>query len=558
MSVPVVFNGKTETRPGSYSRILSGINNPPSNLPYGNILIIDTGTNFTRQIFCPGIAGETKQNKKSIVTVDNPLDYQAVCHYGLSWSLAKQLFKPEGDKSSSLGPIKGVNKVYIAKAAATTRATITMAFDASTLVFKTVEEGIIANGILSSTYLQTGFAVKMKAGLTSGTYQFDFYLGNYKGVDFNSIPYYGANLSIPPILLCTSPEVTNSGQLRDWMQSNAIFQQYFTYISLSASEDFIAGDLTDFSGFTVATGATETYSNTNLDLVLDAVKDLDYTFVFIDKFGTNSTTGGYSTSHLKVLEHILTTAKFEKYLMVAGGYQESDWSVVSGGLSTLDLVDSYDSNRVILVHGGYGKNEIVNKVKQPRYYTALNKMAMVLGRICGLPPQVPVTFKGLDYDQEVHELTDKQIKAGLAAGVLMTAYDDDLERFAVVQGVTTTSKNENLVNEDATSHEISFERIKAHLNKLVQVNSKKELLGTENGPNRNVLSVPIVETWLKGFLQRKGIMANDLEDGLILSFQDVKVRVVSDSFYMDYSFVANFPINKLLITGTVLDPTINS
>jgi hypothetical protein len=95
MSYKQIFNGREVQEPGVYSQIKSGIKNPPQNLAYGNILIIDTGSGAGFGGGA-GISGELAEMKGAIYSFDNIEDFRSHVKGGLHWSLALPLFRPNG------------------------------------------------------------------------------------------------------------------------------------------------------------------------------------------------------------------------------------------------------------------------------------------------------------------------------------------------------------------------------------------------------------------------------------------------------------------------------
>src|SRR6185436_15916887 len=95
MATKAKFGNKILDIPGAYSRILSGIKNPAIALDFGNVLIINTGSeqNYTGG---PGINGELKNGKDALVTFGDSRDMKNYLGGGLWWLLASPLFLPGG------------------------------------------------------------------------------------------------------------------------------------------------------------------------------------------------------------------------------------------------------------------------------------------------------------------------------------------------------------------------------------------------------------------------------------------------------------------------------
>lgn len=664
MSTQIQFGNKKITEPGVYSRVKSGIKNPPQNLSYGNVLLIDTGigAGFGSG---SGIDGFFNKKKDSIQSFNDIENFRSKVRGGEIWDLAKPLFQPAG-----FG-VAGVSNLYFIKAATTTPSTITYTFlgggtNGGTLTIKSKNEGICGNGVLvgeklaTSDYIITGagtvgnqitlqsttpsvinlgsyttilgdttnsianglvsainlltgthgytatslnnivsvkapigtgalannfiptalivgtitatvplnfsggvansilakgFAGLMKVGPNANTvtpdkFVIEFWTGNFKGIDnLNSTPWDGvSDLTSIAEVLVTSNEFSNINEFISWAKTSARFNEWFelTNSTISGSGLVNNSDLIANLSYNLATLGTETYSAANLKLVLDSIKELDYTFCLVDNYGVNLTTGAKSANNLKILNHILEIARFQKYMVVAGGYDENEFNTNTGSVGVAEF---YNSSRVIVCHGG------IKFVKQDgsgfSFKSQLYKTASILGRICGLAPEVPVTFKNISMDADVHEMTDNERILALQKGVLHTKYDTDFQSFIINQGITSTQKNINLVNEDGSSHEISVERIAAQLNKQIEVNAKIQLFGQQNGVNRGTLSTEIVKNWLKSYLLGK--TATTTKGGLITYSGNYTVSIEGDAYFMNYEFEPNFPVNKLFFTGLMID-----
>lgn len=557
MSQEVQFGNKIITEPGSYSRTVSGVKNPSPALSYGNIVIIDTNSGATWSGGA-GVSGTLKKNKKALMICNDIAEYRDKMLGGIWWACGEPLFRPNGFGTA------GVSKVHIMKAATTVPAEISFTLDdgdGSVSIYVN-DEGIIGNGVLNAANIPSkGYSAKWKAGPNAGspvnTFVIDFYRGAYRGVDFNGIPYdnISSHQAIAEVI-CSSVEFTTIDQLVSWMKTNTLFQKYFTY-KISTAGTATAADLATYVSYTVATGGTETYSTANLVKCLEVIKDLDYTFVLADNWGVKGTSGvpGYpganlSPNNILIQAHLIEEAKFQKYMFVGGGLNEDEFSSMTGSIVA---AGNYDSSRVVLVHAGMKK---LQKSGSMKIYESIYKTAAVLGRVCGLAPQTPVTFKEINMDEDCHDMTTKERVLALQSGVLHTKYDDEFGAFIINQGITTNLENDFLLNEDGTSHEISIERISAQVNKILQVDSKRELFGGEEGPNRNILSESVVLEWTKNKLA--SLVAKPSKDNLIISYQEVTIKTQGDSYFINYGFEPNFPVNKMFYTGTMLDNTSQS
>ena len=538
MATSVIINGKVVKRPGVYATTKSGIKYPPQNQTYGNICIIDTGLGkgFAGGA---GVEGSLSQGSNSVYELQTLQQYREFMKGGPLQDLGENLFRPY--KAS----IPGVAKVFFVKAAETNHGEITLQFTNGNVVFQTLDEGEGVNGVVESGALISGYGCKLvKSTVDSTKFIVQFYHGNFAGIDEkNNVPYLATKANSYGEIFLTTPQLKSVQDLIDWCMTSNEFKKVFKLkAGATATGDIVDADVTSTPGYRLATGGTENYTNTAFDKALKAVKDVDHTFFLALDHGNKAT----SLNNEKIVDFIANESKYEKFLVVAGGYDKSEFL---GASNTSEATAKYFNNdKVIVVHGGYEKNSRNGIVAKSQ----LHKAAMVLGRLCGLTPQTPITFKGLNIDAEIHKLEDGEKEAALDFGILTTHYDHELDYHVVQQGINSLQKNSYLVNEDGTSHDIAVRRITAQLNKEIIIAAKKTFFGKDtSGPNRNTVTEEDISAWLQGFLQTK--VASSLEDNLIIRFGDISVTVESDNYFVNYSFVPNYPISKLIFTGTLLE-----
>lgn len=538
MATSVLVNGKVVKRPGVYATTKSGIKYPPQNQSYGNICIIDTGLGkgFAGGA---GVLGSLSQGSNSVYELQTLQQYREFMKGGILQDLGEVLFKPF--KSN----IPGVAKVFFVKACESTCGEISLNLTNGTVVFQTLDEGVGVNGVLKSGELVSGYACKVvKSTVDSSKFVIQFYHGNFAGIDAtNNIPYLESEDNSKGEIFLSTPQLKTIEELIAWCKNSNEFKNVFKLKPGHAtSGEIVAQDVTNTPGYRVATGGTENYTNTAFDKALKAVKDIDNTFFLALDYGNE----GVSLNNEKILDFITNESKYEKFLVVAGGFDKTSFL---GSSNTSEAVaKNFNSDKVIVVHGGYEKNTRNGVVVK----TQLHKAALVLGRLCGLTPQTPITFKGVNIDSEIHKMDDDEKETALDFGILTTHYDHELDYHVVQQGINSLQKNNYLVNEDGSSHDIAVRRITAQLNKEIAINAKKTFFGKDQtGPNRNTVTEEDISAWLQGFLQTK--TASSLEDNLIVKFGDIVVTVEADNYFVNYSFVPNYPISKMIFTGTLLE-----
>jgi len=522
MATTFNFNGQTVIIPGSYSTIKSGMKNPPIELSFGNILIIDRGSGAGYGGGA-GVAGQYSQGKDSIYEFDNIADFRDFAKGGLWWLLAQPLFRPNG-----LGT-NGVSKISYIKAAQTTAAQMSFHFaDAdlsvsrstfSEFLIAVTDEGLIGNGELSSGNLTKGFAAKLSAGtIDTDSFVLTFYRGTYKGLDQNNLPFDGiTEANSIPLVVAKSPEFTTASELAAWMKVDFLFNKH----AIKNSENV---DL-----------ETDKSASAKWKDICAAVVDLDINFIFADDYGANAQSAG----NYQILAHIINDSKFKPELYIAGGNDVNDFESIS-----LATAVYYDNDAVTVVHGAVKKQS----QQGMRIYNSMYHTAAVLGREAGQEPQVPLTFKSLDFDGMTHSLNDKEVTKALKKGVVVTRLEGN--SFDIVKGINTLQENTFLVNDNGTTHSKQMKRIARQLNKEIIVESKRMLLKDPNGVNRNTLSEVDVKAWLIGYLKLKTATLEN--DNLILSFQDIIVTRQQDGYFISYKFVPNSEISFLFFTGLII------
>lgn len=544
MATKININGKLTSLPGVYAVTKSGISNPPSNLSYGNILIIDDGIGAGYGAGS-GSAGTFKQGVDSIYEFDSLQQLRDFVKGGELWNLALPLFKPA---RSGAEPINGVSRVFLIHARESAPATLLFELKNGTLELQTLDEGVNANGVKSVDKLTGGYGAKLTKGvLDQNKYMLSFYHGTYKGLDtLNNVPFDGITAAESrQALIVSSPEVATIAELVTWMNASTAFKAGFKLktSTITTTGGLAPEDLTKYPDFVLATGATETYSPEAFDAALSSINNLDFTFIFSTKYADNI----LHANNQKLVDFISDgSSKFERFMLGATQADRAGFS--TGANSSIAAAQYYNSDKVILVHGA-AKLTTQSGFK---LVSQLYKAAAVLGRIAGLSPQTPATFKRIGINGEVHKLDENELELANANGLLVTYYDFELDDYVVLQGINTLQKNEYLVNEDGTSHSIAVKRITAQLNKEIVVNAKRRFFGKDNvGPNRNTVTEADLKAWLEGFLQSK--TATALTDNLIIRFGNVSAAVTGDTYYVQYEFVPNFEVNKIVITGVILE-----
>jgi len=638
MSTKVRFGNKIVQLPGTYSRIVAGQNNPPRDLDYGKLLIIDN-QNLNASLANngmlggAGIAGTLVSGKNAVYSVKDIQAFRDFVGAGWWYKAAEGLFNPDGNNN-------GVSEIFIVKPATTTPALLSFiptggGAAGGTFKVKTKDEGTAANGnpdetraqstvtvtaagstadkitvkvagvtvaeytnassdsiatmvaglaanmtllgiclVVSSTSpalvfkapvgygattvtptvtvtggttgsavafaggvtatnLLSGYAYKIETGVVDpAKWIFKIWKGNYKGLYSDNIPYDEiTSANSRPTLVAQSPEFNNVQTLIDWALTDSTFGKLFVLDATSTKTGagtVTSPDITANTGYRVASTGTAVYDS--IDETLDAIKDLNFSAILTTCSTANPST---DTTILKIVDHIENEAKFDKHLYIAGDDTDIDTSI--------GYAETFDSEKVITVHGSIQKVSRLAasgfRVWEQFFHTAYN-----VGRILGLAPQVPLTFKSLDIDGLVAPLNSKDQEKADEAGVLVTVFDEDFGKFINLHDVNTLQDSDFVLTNAGTSHLIQIERIKAQLNKELIINAKLDLLSDPNGVNRSSLTEEDAVEWTKGYLGRK-------MGSLIVAWRNVTAVTSGDFLFITYEASPNTEIKGIFFTG---------
>lgn len=407
----------------------------------------------------------------------------------------------------------------------------------------TVTGGAMSGGV-DGTITAIGYSAQMMIGVDNPSkFLIEFYEGTYRGKTegYNDIGGLSASQSAP-LLLATSVEFDNIDDLIQWAKNDFIFGKRFVLDSnwqIIGSGLVDAADLTTYSSLNLADGGTTVYGALDLDRTLEDIRELDNTFFLCDRWGDNA----QSAQNLKVLDHIKNVAEMDKFMIVGGGIDETKFEdgITNSSISTAKF---YDDESVFVVHSGHKQPLIVGSgfEKLNSFYHTAN----VLGRLGGLDPQTPLTFKSLKIKNFNHILGLKERERALQAGVIHNRLVPGIGN-VVNQAINTLQRNTQLINPDGTSFEISVMRIAAQLNKELVLNIRPLFVGNSAGS----ASPADIKSFVEAYLFSRTVTSQ--VDNLILSSKNVKVRLIEDYYDITYGFVPNGPINKLFVTGFMLD-----
>lgn len=463
-------------------------------------------------------------------------DLETATKGGYIYSLADYLYNPTNQRN--LG--NGAKTVYLINAKESKPAYSNMMFGTSgnNLTFYTKEEGKQCNGLLTSSNLYKGFAWKLVAGTKAGTYQFKFYLGTYKGVDTNGYLFENhtaSAASLSPSLILQSPAFTTMLEFFNWAQNNEYFQTYFDVDIPTTYGNLTAQDITNYAGYNVFYGGTDTFSYSALLNCLKEIKELDYSFILSTEYAENAA----SINNIAILEHINSQRLTKNVNLHIGGFdtyeyrgdETSDTTATSAGSAYL-----LDSAYAILYHGGDNRLDVTNS-KILRTIPALYQAAICVGRRAGLRPQDSLTYKELRSikpQDNINDIDDRESLIQL--GINITKSVSNLG-IVIDLDINTLRGDKNLVDQttDSDGSLISFH------NELMQVKNELQRTFINDftpnyiGTKANEYPVSMVSSYTNEFLK------NAKSNGLILDYDKNSIVVTKKgtATYISATYTAN-------------------
>lgn len=538
MATVVNFHGKNYIEPGAYAVSVYNPTSITNVSEFGNVMIIDTGLSMNGSYEFAGgsgVHGELNKGLKSVYSFDNYEDFLSFMGGGLVGDIAKKIFTP-------MDGVTGAPKLYYCRAATTTCAKISLAFDAGKLELKCKNEGIAGNGVISDGQLKVGYAARVVTGTDDASkFKLQVYVGSYMGSDEDGEPFGSKKFSeAVSYLLSESEEFSTLGELYEWARADKYILANFV-VSKTGADDIAlsAISLTAASG-----GTTEYLKDTEYADVLEAISELDITFFLatnttVDK-GIDSDTTGRLFTFLK------NDAKFTEFLVIPGGSDDTD---LLGQKNTSQAIAKYyDSGQAVVVHGApivARKDGNGDKQLSPIYLAA-----SIIGLNAGQSPQSPLTFQKVGYQAFVYDLKKREREKALQAGIMHVRNVSG--NWCINQGVTTLQDNKKTIANDGQSMELSIELIKAQLNKELIVDSQTRFVG-KTGATASAQTV-------KNFTETKlqSLTATTDTDNLIVAWKNVKVVTKNGDYQITYDFQPNLPVNKLFFTGNILDLNMNA
>lgn len=531
MASSVVFGNKVCKLPGSYARVVSGIEKETPLANYSNLVLIDAGAGMGFN----SIKGIIGNGKECVYELD-----EGTANYYIKGGplepVVNALYNPAKDKP-------GIGTLFLVKAATTTAATAdkTSLFGGAITVSKmlTVEQGIIVNtipaNITTHSDLKTGFCIKCVYDSDSGKGFVEVYQGSYRGTNFKGFLIANSEEESGATLVYRSKKCKTPEELVNYLQKSPDFKNLIEAFDLKAvnatfGEEKIE-ELIKFSG------GTENYITKASELVevLGNTINSDYSCMMVAE--ANSDTKFLSTA----LDHIVNEAKGIKMLVTQKAEKED----------AVLLAQESNSDSLIVCSGEVKKT---SKTSATGFIThdAIVTAAYCTGRIFGLSPEVAGTLKQLDINGMEIEPSEPDLEDFLDSGVISPYWDADLGYFALSQCVNSLQANTELINDDCSTYSIQAKRILAQVMKNLVLQSKIDFWGGEQGVNKATLSDAYVKAWTETLLNKLSVAPNKTDNNYLLNYEVTKVETIEDTKRVYLSVTINGEITKVFFLITVL------
>lgn len=172
--------------------------------------------------------------------------------------------------------------------------------------------------------------------------------------------------------------------------------------------------------------------------------------------------------------------------------------------------------------------------------------AKVAGLAAGLATETPLTRKPLSIlglkALPSNAVLDKATREDLLASGICHVYQPaGTNTFVINQGITTLQKNNELWDQaTSSSSEISLMRIVDAILTDLRLSAADTFVGSTA-----TLAKPVVEHFVQSYLESQ-------VGSLLQGYSSVTVTQNQDKWFVNFGIIPNYPVNFVLITGTVI------
>ena len=526
------FGNRIIKLPGVYARVVSGVETETTLSTYSNVLLIDAGAGMGFD----SVKGIIGYGRERIYTLD-----EGTANFYIKGGPLVPVINKLWNPAVGANGIGTLNLIKAATTAPATATNISMFGGAITIAsVATVEEGSICNTVKSTgdnPELKTGYLLRSVWDTNLKKGYVEITQGTYEGTNIGGYLIGQDEENSHPKTVYRSKKCSTPKELVSFLQRSLDFKALVEATGITATADTWTEQETNEFEFT---GGKDTYTS-NLNDILPATKDIDYSVMIILTNEENSESTLQQSLVLQAKEHLENEAKGIKMLVT---YEEDIDSAIA-------QAQQYDSQNIIITSGVCKQTSKVS----PSGFIIQDKMvtaAVCLGRIFGLSPEIAGTFKTLAVDGMEIDPSDPDLEAMLDAGVISPYYDPDFGTYVLSQTCNTLQENTQLINEDCSTYSIQTLRCLAQVMKNLQQQAKLDFWGGNKGANKGTLSAAYVKAWSKVLLDKLTVAPNKTENNYLLTYEVTRVTIEGDTITVEIAVTVNSEINKVFFLVTVL------
>lgn len=333
---------------------------------------------------------------------------------------------------------------------------------------------------------------------------------------------------VSPTLAATGGTTNVNANIVNWINT------YCSDVVTAALVDADATLVAATTGNNPLTGGTVTAMTlTDIENALVLLQPRAINHLYVAKAcGTDNSAGEINFAG-SLAGHILNNAEIPALAYIGAAKDKT-------AANAITFAGTLNSGRLVYTHQTVFDASVdgLSTEEVPGYLLA----AKVAGLAAGLETQTPLTRKQLNLLGIKGGNPSKATRESLlAAGVLHVFQPVGTNTFVINQGVTTLQKNDELWDAaTAQSSEISLMRIVD----AILTDLRKSAASTFIGQT-STLAKPVVEHFAQSYLQSK-------VGSLLQSYAGVTVTQQQDKWFIELGIVPAYPINFVLITGTVI------
>ena len=257
----------------------------------------------------------------------------------------------------------------------------------------------------------------------------------------------------------------------------------------------------------------------------------------------------------KALQSYYTTqSRLDKFLRpdiyIGGGHDSDSFNYTRGDAdqasSSVYVAQQYNDNHVKVIHGGLIQQYNGQTVELGSVY----KAAIVMGRVFGLPPQIPATAKSLSYLRDVSGLTAAQETVATRNGVIITKRGP-VGGFEILRDINTLQQNSSLFMRNGESYDGTITSMSRFTAKQLKVTLRSFQFnrGPVGGANRANFSPAEAEEAVKDVLNT--LVASPTADNVLIRYSNVRTVAEADAYKTEVRLQLNTPVNFHFVLAVI-------